>query len=108
MTEVEPEYDTIERDGWYELRDYEEALCPQCGRLMSECGDPDTDWYPQRHICWATAARQVATRRWSALIEQAKPDEAGFLPTDGVQVWVSPDDLTPDDDFLEDGLPDGD
>jgi hypothetical protein len=32
--------------------------------------------------------------------EKASPDLAGNMPTDGVLVWVSDEDLTPDDDFL--------
>ena len=63
------------------------------------------------HVCWATAAQSVATRIWHKRHENAKPDDAGFLPTDGALVWISTDDLSPDDDFLgddvltEDGLP---
>jgi len=64
------------------------------------CADRDVDYFPQRTICWATAARRVAQRRWEKRIKDANPDAAGYLPDDGVTVWVSPHDLTPDDDFL--------
>lgn len=42
----------------------------------------------------------VATRRFQKKHEEAKPDGAGYLPTDGSLVWVSGQDLTPDDMFL--------
>jgi hypothetical protein len=100
VTEVEPEFDVNERDSWYALAEYEDALCPQCGQLRSICEDPEIGWYPQRHICWATTAREAATRRWAKKHEKAEPDSVGALPTDGTIVWVSDEDLTPDDNFL--------
>lgn len=64
--------------------------------------------------------QQMAQRRWDLLHEKAPYHDGTFTlwsdkPTpvcpfhysDGVTIWVSPDDLTPDDDFLEQGLPDG-
>lgn len=89
-----------ERDSWYAKWEFDQAVCPNCGNLRSVCSDPDTDFYPQRTICWATAAQQVVLRRWHKKHEKAQPDEAGYLPTDGTTIWVSPDDLTPDDDFI--------
>lgn len=73
----------------------------QCGQLRSICENPDIAWFPQRHICWSTAARTVATRRFHTKHEKAKPDEAGYLATDGVLVWVADGDLSPDDEFLD-------
>ena len=64
------------------------------------CADRDRDYFPQRTICWATAARRVAQRRWEKRIDGARPDAAGYLPDDGVTIWVSPHDISPDDDFL--------
>lgn len=102
MTEVEPEFDVNERDSWYALAEYEAALCPQCGELRSICEDPEQEWYPQRMVCWSSAARSVATRRFDKLHENDKPDAAGNLATDGTVVWVASEDLSPDDDFLHD------
>src|SRR4051812_16830933 len=28
--------------------------CPDCGRPADECSDPNTAWYPQRRVCYAT------------------------------------------------------
>lgn len=75
-------------------------LCPNCGNLRSVCSDPDTDWYPQRLWCGATATRDMVTRRWHDKHREAKPDSLGFLPTDGAMFWASTEDLTPDDEFL--------
>lgn len=100
VTVTEPEFDANERDDWYAMAEYQNALCPSCGRLRSLCENPDVDWYPQMHVCWASAAQSVASRRWHKKHEDAKPDAAGYLPTDGGFVWVSTEDLTPDDDFL--------
>lgn len=80
--------------------EYDQAICPQCGNLRAVCEDPNTDWYPQRSVCYSSAATEVTNRKWHKRHEKATPDSNGFLPTDGVVVWVSPEDLTPDDDFL--------
>ena len=100
MIETEPEFDDQERDAWYGFWEYEAQKCPQCGQLRSVCGDPMALWYPQRHICYATADLSVHQRRWQKKHEHTPPDGAGRLPTDGVRIWVSPEDLTPDDRFL--------
>jgi hypothetical protein len=70
--------------------------------LRSICEDDDQLWYPQRHVCHATAAQQNASRKFHTMHREAKPDVAGYLPTDGHMVWASDQDLTPDDDFLSD------
>jgi hypothetical protein len=59
-------------------------------------------FYPQRRICWITAAEQVAQRRFRELHEKTKPDEAGYLPTDGVAIYADVEDTNPDDRFLDD------
>jgi hypothetical protein len=64
------------------------------------CSDPETSWYPQRSVCWATATRQNIGRKWHGKHEKAKPDTLGYLPTDGVTLWVATSDLSPDDEFL--------
>lgn len=100
VTETEPEFDANERDAWYALWEYEQEVCPDCGNLRAICSDPETDWYPQRTVCWATATRENVDRRWRKKHEKREPDAAGFLPTDGTRIWASALDLTPDDDFL--------
>lgn len=79
--------------------EYEAETCPKCGNLRVICSDPTRPWYPQRHICYATADVAANNRRWEAKHENAKPVD-WRLPTDGTTVWVSPENLTPDDDFL--------
>lgn len=80
--------------------EYEQAVCPQCGNLRAVCEDPNTGWYPQRSVCYSSAAAEVANRKWHKKNENAKPDPAGYLPTDGTVVWASAEDLTPDDNFI--------
>ena len=43
-------------------------------------------FYPSRRICWVRATEQVATRAFDAQHKNAKPDGAGYLPTDGVVI----------------------
>lgn len=56
-------------------------------------------WFPQRTVCYASAAREVTARR---LLKRHEKNQPGIdlHPTDGVSVWVSTEDLTPDDDFV--------
>lgn len=96
----EPRFDEAEREAWIARWEYEQDLCPDCGNPRSVCSDPNVDNYPQRSVCWVTAAGQVAQRRWAKKHENAKPDREGYLPDDGVRIWMSRTDLTPDDDFL--------
>lgn len=84
-----------ERD---ELVAHHVAVCPSCGNLRSVCGDPETAWYPQRAVCYATAAREVTLRRLRA--KHDGTPGADLHPLDGMAVWVSEHDLTPDDDFV--------
>jgi len=100
VTEVEARFDVFERDGWYNLLEYEDAVCPRCGNLRAVCSDPDTDWFPQLSRCWASASVDVVSRKWHRKHEKSSPDSAGYLPTDGGMPWVSTEDLTPDDDFV--------
>lgn len=100
VTETEPEYDVNERDNWHALAEYRDALCPQCKRLRSVCENDDQPWWPQRHVCHATAAQQNALRAFHDLHKDARPNREGYLPTDGHTIWVADRDLTPTDDFL--------
>lgn len=58
-------------------------------------------FYPQLHRCWVTAAQKATQRRYDRLHADEQPDEYDQLPTDGTSVWMSTEDLTPDDDFLD-------
>jgi hypothetical protein len=79
---------------------YVREVCPSCGNLRSVCSDPDIPWHPQRTMCLATAAREVALRRVYRKYKHPAPDDPEVHETDGMQVWVSMDDLTPDDNFI--------
>ena len=77
----------------------DELVCPSCGNLRSVCEDPEIGWYPQRSVCYYTAAQEVTQRR---LREKHKDNEPGTAPhpLDGMRVWLSEHDLTPEDDFV--------
>lgn len=77
---------------------YVAEICPSCGNLVSVCSDPDRPFYPQRRMCYSTAARAIAVRRLQEKHGHAEGTEAH--PLDGMNVYASPEDLTPDDDFL--------
>jgi hypothetical protein len=77
---------------------HHEHVCPDCGNLRADCSDPDRPWFPQRSVCWATAAREVVARRLVAKHKQEPGEEPH--PLDGVKVYVSAEDLSPDDDFI--------
>lgn len=83
------------------LAEYD-LVCSSCGNLRSVCSNPAVDWYPQRDVCYATAAREMTWRRLERKHE--KNDRAKALtqahPFDGLSVWVSSENLTPDDDFV--------
>ena len=104
MTETEVEYDANERDSWYAQQEYDEAICPMCGNLRAICSNPEglhgEGFYPQRYECLVKAAEDRSSRIFKKLHEKDVPDADGFLPTDGIRIHVSLDDLTPDDDFL--------
>jgi hypothetical protein len=74
-------------------------VCPDCGNLRSVCSDPERAFYPQRRMCYATAVRELTLRRLQAKHKQ-EPGIDDLHPLDGMGVYVSPDDLTPDDDFV--------
>lgn len=78
---------------------YVRDLCSACGNLRTVCSDPDRVWYPQRTMCYATANREVTQRRVLKRNEDVKQTADALHPMDGMGVWVSEDDLTPDDDF---------
>lgn len=74
-------------------------LCPDCGNLRTVCSNPESPQFPQRSICYASAAR---TRIWRLIQDKhGSPDPKSKADhfTDGLSVWTSPYDLTPDDTF---------
>lgn len=74
-------------------------VCPSCGNLRSVCSDPDLALYPQKSVCYPTAVKELTLRR----LRKRHSDDMGteeLHPLDGLAVWVSHDDLTPDDDFV--------
>lgn len=86
------------------------------------CSDPERVWYPQRSICYAEAEARAADRKYTAM-HQERPYHDGkfanwseratpFTPyhyDDGVNIYVAPFDINPDDNFLNSGeaVPDG-
>lgn len=99
-TVTEPRFDDDERELWVALHEHEQSLCPRCGRPTTVCSDPLQPWWPQRTTCWATAAKEVAQRQFHANHEEHGPNDRGYLPQDGVSIWVASADLTPSDDPL--------
>lgn len=93
---------------WRELDDedrdlmlaHHDLICPDCGNLRSICSDPTRQWYVNRRMCFATAARSLM---WRAVREKHKDNEPGtkaLHPLDGMDLWASEFDLTPDDKFV--------
>lgn len=78
---------------------YVREVCPDCGNLTEDCSDPTSGWYPQRRVCHS---RMTVDFTWRRLREKHK-EHKGLSephPTDGVTVWASQQDLTPDDNFV--------
>lgn len=87
--------------------------CNHCGNPIAVCSDPNTKWYPQRTICYATMSTRAANAQYDELHE-SRPYHDGrfenwatersarfpFHARDGVDIGVSTEDLTPDDFFL--------
>lgn len=82
------------------MAEADDLICPDCGNLREVCSDPSRDLFPQRRTCYVSAVRERSDRMWRGKHKDAKPDPGGYLPTDGVRIWASPYDLTPDDDFI--------
>lgn len=77
-----------------------ELVCQSCGNLRSVCSDPAVPWYPQRAMCYAQGALEVTLRTLAEKYKDKKPQPGVSHPTDGMGVWVSTEDLTPDDNFV--------
>lgn len=92
------QFRALPEDEQTEILEFERLLCPSCGNLRSVCSNPDQEFYPQRSMCYATAAKEITVRR----LRKKHDKEPGTEPhpLDGMAVWVSTDDLSPDDDFV--------
>lgn len=102
-----------ERAFWVAEHELEAGKCPQCGGDREVCGDPDVSWYPQRSVCYATMANQAANARYDAehddmpyhdgTFKNWGPKRSALFPferREGVVIWVAPDDIDPDADWL--------
>lgn len=78
---------------------YVADVCPSCGNLRAVCSDPNVALYPQRRMCYPTAVRELTLRRLRAK-HDGEPGLEELHPLDGMGVWVSASDLSPDDHFV--------
>lgn len=85
------------------MTDFLTELCPSCGNLKSVCSDPTMPWYPQRSVCYATAAREQVWRMTWERYGRPEQKDAKHV-TDGLSWWLHREDLTPEDDFFGEGL----
>jgi hypothetical protein len=92
--------------------DEKQSRCGLCGRPVDECSDPDVDRYPQRSVCYESMALAEANRQYdeahNGLFHDGTfttwaPKQTPFTPyspRDGVSLWLSSVDHSPDEDFL--------
>lgn len=93
----------------------EQGTCAQCGNSETDCRELDHQWFPQREVCSATMSLAAAQRRYDKLHKDRPFHDGTFADwaespsqshpyhyLDGVRIWVSKHDLTPDDNFLDD------
>lgn len=98
-----------------------QTACPRCGGSIDDCGDAEKVWYPQRAICYKTMAQARYNAKYEALHSdlpfhdgtftrwgKERTADTRFHYTEGVTVWVSDVDYSPDDDFLATAVLDGD
>lgn len=103
------------RGWWIAKWERDRDKCPQHGGPRSECSDPDQDWFPQRTVCRSRMNEEAAKRLYARLHEalpfhdgtftQWAKDPSRDFPfhfNDGVTIWASSVDLSPDDTFLAD------
>lgn len=80
------------------MTSYVTDVCRHCGNLRSVCSDPGRALYPQRDYCYVTAVRELTWRQVEKRYGPPKGTD-GLHETDGMLLWVSEHDLSPDDDF---------
>ena len=112
-TEIVSPWDDDARAEAEALWESDRLICSQCGNVREDCSDPTKPWHEQRDICYARRAQAWADRMYGEK-HKDRPFHDGndrgwsdkatarapFHFRDGVRVWVSPYDLTPDDKFL--------
>lgn len=101
------------QEEWIAAWEAERNTCAFHGGPVGECEDDERDWFPQMSVCWPTAQLEAAKRRYASLHDKEPFTDGGgqwaekpslafpFHFSDGVRFWLSPFDLNPDDDFLE-------
>ncbi len=78
------------------------------------CSDPERLWYPQRQVCYPTMERDAAMARWRSLHEEMpwhdgtfkdwskeRSEQYPYHRDSGVTIYVTAEDMSPDDDFLK-------
>lgn len=85
-----------------------------CGRQASECHNPETIWYPQRTICYATRDQIAAQAKHADVHDEQhqfhdgtetvwaaeRSDSTPFHFEAGVTIYVTSVDHDPDGQFL--------
>lgn len=105
-------------EDWLADWEIERDTCTFHGGSYSECPDADRDWFPQMSVCYPTMQEKAAQRRWESLHHERPYHDGSFESwskepslshpfkyDDGVMIWVSKEDLSPADDFLEQKSP---
>jgi hypothetical protein len=110
--ERESDWDDDDRAAAYALHLDGLEKCHQCGNPRSVCSDPNREWHANRDICFATLALAEANRLYEAkhaenpyhdgTFKHWAPRQApGWFKYDqGVHIWISPEEIRPDDDWL--------
>lgn len=86
-------------------------VCSEHGGDLSECDQPV--WYAQRSVCIPAMEQAAAAAFYDELHKdlpyhegnfrlwrKERSHETPFHYLDGVRIWVSPEELDPEDDFL--------
>lgn len=95
-----PQWRALPEEDREEMLEEYAAYCPKCGNLRSVCSDPTRAWYPQRSMCYPSASLELVQRKLQERHKKSEPGTTTLHPLDGMSVWVSEFDLTPDDDFV--------
>lgn len=104
-----------ERSYWIADWQITRDQCPDCGRPVEECSDPERRWFPFRRVCYVTMERKAALHAYEALHEAAPFHDGRFSDwakkrgpdhpyhaTEGVSIGASDRDLAPHDEFTTD------
>ena len=102
-----------ERDLWIARWQVKRMQCPDCGRPLDECSDPDRAFYPYRRICFASMERAAAEEALTALRgsearyhdgtftrwSKTRSSEFPYPSGAGESIGVADTDLAPWDEF---------